>query len=77
MHRAGFTSGLGQLGVLRRVFRVRGFMAAQQVRLGDVVALDFSRYGLAGGVLTNIVRNSRTGTPSRPIGASPSADGSA
>lgn len=42
-------------GSLRRVFRFRGFLAAQQVKLGDVVALDFARYGLAGGVLARVV----------------------
>lgn len=34
--------------VPRRVVRLPGFLAAQQVRLGDVVALEISRYGLAG-----------------------------
>jgi hypothetical protein len=42
-------------GSLRRVFRVRGFMAAQQVKLGDVVSLDFARYGLTGGVLARVI----------------------
>lgn len=42
-------------GVLRRVFRVSGFMAAQRVRLGDVIGLDFSRYGLSGGVPAVVV----------------------
>lgn len=39
-------------GQLRRVFRVSGFLAAQQVRLGDVVGLELSRHGLAGVVAT-------------------------
>ncbi len=43
-------------GVLRRVFRIRGFMAAGRVQLGDVIALDLSRYGLAGGVLARVIR---------------------
>lgn len=43
-------------GVLRRVFRLRGFMSAQQVQLGAVVALDLSRYGLTGGVLARVIR---------------------
>lgn len=42
-------------GTLRRVFRIRGFLAAQQVRIGDVVSLDFSRYSLAGGVLARVI----------------------
>ena len=42
-------------GVLRRVFRMRGFLAAQQVKLGDVVSLDLARYGLAGGVLARVI----------------------
>ena len=50
-------------GQLRRIFRISGFLAAQQVKLGDVVALDLSRYGLAGGVLATVVglRESITG----------------
>ncbi len=50
-------------GVLRRVFRLSGFLAAQRVRIGEVVALDLSRYGLAGGVLATVVglRESMTG----------------
>ena len=42
-------------GALRRVFRLRGFLAAQQVKLGDVVSLDVARYGLAGGVLARVI----------------------
>lgn len=34
--------------VLRRVFRLKCFMAAGQVRIGSVVGLELSRYGLAG-----------------------------
>lgn len=41
--------------VIRRVFRIDGFAAAQQVQLGDVIALNFSRYGLGGGALATIV----------------------
>ena len=41
--------------VLRRIYRVRGFLAAQQVRLGDVVSIDTPRHGLAGGVLARVV----------------------
>lgn len=50
-------------GQLRRVFRLTGFLAAQQVQLNDVVALDLSRHGLAGGVLATVVglRESITG----------------
>lgn len=42
-------------GTLRRVFRIQGFLAAQQVKLGDTISLDFSRYGLSGGVLVRVV----------------------
>lgn len=42
-------------GVLRRVFTIPGFLAPQQVKLGDVVSLDLSRYGLSGGVLARVV----------------------
>lgn len=42
-------------GALRKVFRFESFLAAQQVNLGDVVALNFSRYGLTGGVLATVV----------------------
>ena len=42
-------------GTLRSVFRIRGFLAAQQVRIGDVVSLDFARYSLAGGVLARVI----------------------
>lgn len=50
-------------GQLRRVFRVGGFLAAQQVELGSVIALDLLRYGLGGGVLATVVglRESITG----------------
>jgi hypothetical protein len=50
-------------GQIRRVFRITGFLAAQQVKLGDTVALDFARYGLTGGVLARVVglRESITG----------------
>lgn len=33
-------------GSLRRVFRLRSFLAAQQVKLGDTITLNLSRYGL-------------------------------
>lgn len=48
--------------VPRRVFRLPGFLAAQQVRLGDVVGLELGRYGLSG-VLARVVglRESITG----------------
>lgn len=50
-------------GQLRRVFRLTGFLAAQQVQLGDVVALELSRHGLTGGALATVVglRESITG----------------
>lgn len=50
-------------GVLRRVFRISGFVVAQRVRLGDVIALDLTRYGLSGGVLAVVIgmRESLTG----------------
>lgn len=41
--------------VLRRIFRVRCFMAAQQVALNDVVLVTCPRYGLSGGVLARVV----------------------
>lgn len=49
-------------GQLRRVFRLPGFLAAQQVELGDVIGLELGRYGLAG-VLATVVglRESLTG----------------
>ena len=52
-------------GVLRRVFTVSGFLAPQQVKLGDVVALDFSRYGLSGGVLARVVALTESVTSNR------------
>jgi hypothetical protein len=33
---------------LRRVFQLPGFLAAQQLKLGDVIGLELSRYGLEG-----------------------------
>lgn len=42
-------------GSLRRVFKIQSFLAAQQVKLGDTISLDFSRYGLSGGVLARVV----------------------
>lgn len=49
-------------GQLRRVFRLPGFLAAQQVELGDVIGLELGRYGLSG-VLATVVglRESVTG----------------
>lgn len=41
--------------VIRRVFRLEGFAAAQQLQLGDVVELDLSRYELGGGVLATVI----------------------
>lgn len=52
-------------GVLRRVFSLRGFLAPQQVKLGDVVSVDFSRYGLSGGVLARVVALSESTTNNR------------
>ena len=42
-------------GSLRRVFRITTFLAAQQVKIGDVVGLDLSRYGLTGPALARVV----------------------
>jgi hypothetical protein len=39
----------------RSVFSISGFVAAQQVRLGDVVALDLGCFGLTGGLLATVV----------------------
>lgn len=49
-------------GQLRRIFKLPGFLAAQQLQLGDVIALELGRYGL-GGVLATVVglRESLTG----------------
>ena len=49
-------------GQLRRVFKLPGFLAAQQLQLGDVIGLELGRYGLAG-VLATVVglRESLTG----------------
>lgn len=52
-------------GVLRRVFGLRGFLAPQQVKLGDVISVDFSRYGLSGGVLVRVVALSESMTSNR------------
>ncbi len=52
-------------GVLRRVFGLRGFLAPQQVKLGDVVSVDFSRYGLSGGVLARVVALTESVTNNR------------
>lgn len=50
-------------GSLRRTFRVQAFLAAGQVRIGSVIALDVSRFGLSGGVLAVVtyLRESLTG----------------
>jgi len=50
-------------GQLRHVFQLPGYLAAQQLELGDVLALDLGRYGLGGGVLARVVglRESVTG----------------
>jgi len=49
------TRRAGLYGVLRRVFTLRATLAAQPLRLGNVVALDLSRFGLAGGVLARVI----------------------
>lgn len=41
--------------VLRRVFRIRGFLAAQQVVIGDVISVTSPRHGFSGGVLVRVV----------------------
>lgn len=48
---------------LRYVYRLAGFTAAQQVKLGDVVALNLGRFGLNNGTLARVVglRESLTG----------------
>lgn len=50
-------------GSLRRTFRVQAFLAAGQVRIGSVIALDLPRFGLSGGVLAVVtyIRESLTG----------------
>lgn len=49
-------------GQLRRVFRLPGFLAAQQLQLGDVIALELGRYGLSGVLATVVgIRESLTG----------------
>lgn len=50
-------------GQLRYVYRLAGFTAAQQVKLGDVVALSLGRFGLNSSTLARVVglRESLTG----------------
>lgn len=50
-------------GQLRYVYRLAGFTAAQQVKLGDVVALSLGRFGLTSSTLVRVVglRESLTG----------------
>lgn len=50
-------------GQLRYVYRLAGFTAAQQVKLGDVIALNLGRFGLSGATLARVVglRESLTG----------------
>ena len=50
-------------GSLRRSFRLQAFLAAGQVRIGSVIALDLPRFNLGGGVLAVVtyIRESLTG----------------
>lgn len=50
-------------GSLRRVFRLRAFLAAGRVRIGSVIALELGRFALAGPTLATVVgiRESLTG----------------
>lgn len=50
-------------GSLRRIFRLRCFLAPGRVRIGSVLALELGRFGLAGPALANVVgiRESLTG----------------
>lgn len=42
-------------GTIRRLIQVTCFLGPSRVKLGDVVALDLTRYGLTGGVLARVM----------------------